>query len=126
MGLPKKELERWKQVLLERRGTITHDIDGMEKQARQPRSDAAGNLSSMPMHMADVSADNYEQDITFGLIEAEQQEVQEIDAALERIRDGSFGVCEGCNEPIKPTRLKAIPHARLCIECKRKEEEGLL
>jgi len=124
--MKKADLQKWKARLLERRATIRQDLDGMEESARKSRSDASGNLSSMPLHMADVSADNYEQDITFGLIEAEQAEVRAIDDALGRIEDGSFGVCEGCQEDIKPARLQAIPQARLCIECKRKEEEGLL
>lgn len=124
--MKKADLQKWKKRLLDRRATIQQDLEGMENSARKSRSDASGNLSSMPLHMADVSADNYEQDITFGLIEAEQAEVRAIDEALGRIEDGTFGVCEGCKEDIKPARLQAIPHARLCIECKRKEEEGLL
>lgn len=124
--MKKNELQKWKQRLLERRATIRQDLDGMEASARKSRSDSTGNLSSMPLHMADVSADNYEQDITFGLIEAEQAEVRAIDDALGRVEDGTFGVCEACQDEIKPARLQAIPHARLCIECKRKEEEGLL
>ena len=82
--------------------------------------------STERLDMADVSADNYEQDITFGLIEAEQAEVRAIDEALERIGAGTFGLCEVCEKGIKAARLKAIAHARLCIACKRKEEEGLL
>jgi RNA polymerase-binding protein DksA len=122
--MKKSELQKWKTRLLERRATIQRDLDGMEAAAR--RSEASGNLSSMPQHMADVSADNYEQDITFGLIEAEQGEVRTIDAALKRVEEGKFGTCEACDKTIKAARLNAIPQARLCIDCKRKEEEGLL
>ncbi len=122
--MKKPELQKWKKRLLERRATIQQDLDGMETAAR--RSEASGNLSSMPQHMADVSADNYEQDITFGLIEAEQGEVRTIDAALKRVEEGTFGTCEACEKGIKAARLNAIPQARLCIDCKRKEEEGLL
>ncbi|MHC5037648.1 MAG: TraR/DksA family transcriptional regulator [Planctomycetota bacterium] len=63
---------------------------------------------------------------SLGLIEAEEREIREIDAALERIDEGSYGVCETCTKDIKVARLKAIPNARLCIECKRLEEENLL
>ncbi len=123
MAMKKAEREKWKKKLLERRFTILTDLKGMEESARKG---PGGSSSSMPLHMADVSADNYEQDITFGLIEAEQAEIRQIDEALVRIEDGSFGKCEECEIAIPGPRINAIPHARLCIECKRQEEDGLL
>ncbi|MHC5018687.1 MAG: TraR/DksA family transcriptional regulator [Planctomycetota bacterium] len=121
--MKKADREKWKKKLLERRSTILADLRGMEESAR---AGSGGASSSMPLHMADVSADNYELDITFGLIEAEQAEIRQIDDALGRIEDGTFGKCEECEVVIPGPRLNAIPHARLCIDCKRKEEEGLL
>ncbi|MCI0342968.1 MAG: TraR/DksA family transcriptional regulator [Planctomycetales bacterium] len=123
--MKKSEAQKFKKVLIDRRKLILGDIGNMEAETlRKNRQDATGDLSTMPLHMADVSGDNYEQELTLGLIEAEQAEVRDIDAALKRIEDGTFGECENCNDPIKPARLKAIPHARLCVDCKRKEEEG--
>lgn len=120
--MKKADREKWKKRLLESRAIILTDLKGMEESTR---AGTGGSGSSMPLHMADVSADNYELDITFGLIEAEQAEIRQIDEALERIAEGTFGTCEECEVTIPEPRLNAIPHARLCIECKRKEEEGL-
>ncbi len=123
--MKKSEAQKFKKILTDRRKLILGDIGTMEAETlRKNRQDATGDLSTMPLHMADVSGDNYEQELTLGLIEAEQAEVRDIDGALKRIEDGTFGLCENCEEIIKPARLKAIPHARLCVDCKRKEEEG--
>ena len=85
---------------------------------------ASGDLSTVPYHMADVGTDNFEHEFTLGLIENEEEELREIDAALERIEETSYGVCETCEKPIPKGRLKVIPYARLCIDCKRDEENG--
>jgi len=125
--MKKSELNKFKKLLLDKRRLLVDDIKGMEEECvKTSRRDASGNLSHMPIHMADISADNYELEITLGLIEAEEREIREIDAALERISAGTFGVCEGCEKDIKAARLKAISNARLCIQCKREEEENLL
>jgi RNA polymerase-binding protein DksA len=85
-------------------------------------SDAAGDLSTLPMHLADMGTDSFEQDMSLGLMENETDELHEIEEALERIKDGSFGLCENCKKRIPKERLKAIPYARLCVDCKMKEE----
>ncbi|MCU0722621.1 MAG: TraR/DksA family transcriptional regulator [Planctomycetes bacterium] len=125
--MKKADLTKFKKLLIEKRQRLADDIKRMTEQCcTLTRRDASGDLSHMPIHMADVSADNYEQEITMGLIETEEREMREIEGALKRIDDGSFGVCEACNGEIKAARLKAIPNARLCIKCKQKEEEDTL
>ncbi|MHC4778621.1 MAG: TraR/DksA family transcriptional regulator [Planctomycetota bacterium] len=124
--MKKADLNKFKKMLLDKRRLLATDIQRMEKEVRSgSRGDSSGNPSAMPIHMADISADNYELEITLGLIESEEREVKEIDAALERIKEGSYGTCETCEVDIKAARLKAIPNARLCIKCKRIEEENL-
>lgn len=119
----KAELETYRHWLLERRGSLSGNVTKMEDEAlRRSRQDATGDLSSMPIHMADMGSDTFEQDFTLGLIENEEQELGAIEEALERISEGTFGVCEECSKPIPKERLKAIPHAALCLDCKRKEE----
>jgi len=86
------------------------------------RREASGDLSNIPIHMADQGTDTYEQDLTLGLIENEGEEIQEINDALERIEDKTYGVCEQCRKAISGNRLKVVPHTRLCIKCKEKEE----
>ncbi|MBI4565123.1 MAG: TraR/DksA C4-type zinc finger protein [Planctomycetes bacterium] len=116
----KPELNQFKVLLQLRRKQLLGDVDRLESEALKKAD--AGDLSSLPMHMADQGTDNFEQDITLGLMESEGEELQQIHDALERIRDGTFGVCENCHKAIPKPRLKAIPYARLCLACKRREE----
>jgi len=76
----------------------------------------------MPIHMADIGSDNYEQEFTIDLIQNEEMEVREIDDALARIEDGTFGTCTACECRIPKERLKAIPYAMMCVKCKESEE----
>jgi len=122
-----KELEQFRKWLLEKRRLLVGDVNTLEKAALQDsRQDASGDLSKMPLDMADIGSDNYEQEFTLGLIETEQATLTEVDEALERIEKRQFGKCVACGGPIPKARLRAKPHAKYCIECKRREEKGLL
>lgn len=121
--LTRKELKEYRKMLLERRAILMGDVEKLEGEALKTGSESSGDLSTLPLHMADMGTDSNEQDITLGLMESENEERQEIDEALERIDNGTFGVCEECEKNIPKTRLKAIPWTCLCITCKAKEEE---
>jgi RNA polymerase-binding transcription factor DksA len=86
--------------------------------------EASGSLSNAPLHMADMGTDNFEQEMSFSLLENEQQTLEEVNDALDRIKAGSFGLCEDCQKPIPRPRLQALPYARFCVDCARKEERG--
>ena len=119
------ELERYRKVLIQKREALLADLSQMEKEAlRQSRQAASGDLSNMPIHMADLGSDNFEQEFTLNLIQGQREELQDIDAALEKVGDGTFGQCDTCGMPIPKARLQVVPQACLCIECKRKEEEA--
>jgi len=122
-----RDLDQFRKLLLAKRRAVGGDVTALEKAAlHNSRQDASGDLSKMPLDMADIGTDNYEQEFTLGLIETEQATLQEIDEALQRIEKKSFGKCVHCDKPIPLARLKAKPHATYCIECKRREEKGLL
>jgi RNA polymerase-binding protein DksA len=111
------ELKKYEKILQERRRDLLGRVSQLENSAlRDNRQDFSVD------HMADAGSDSYDQDFTLGLMEAEQQEVRDIMAAIERIQEGTFGVCETCGQPLAKPRLEAIPYARLCVECKTKEE----
>ena len=93
---------------------------------KKSRQDASGDLSNVPIHMADVGTDNYERDIMIELIQNGEEGVRNIDTALEKIEEGAFGVCELCAKKINKDRLKAVPYAKLCIDCQREEEIDVL
>ena len=88
------------------------------------RSSGGTNLSNLPIHMADMGTDNYEQEFTLGLVEKERNLVREINRALAKIQDGSFGICEGTGKPISKPRLEAQPWTRYSIEWARQLERG--
>ena len=121
--LSNEKLKGYKKILILRKGLLLSSFSQMEKAAlSKSRREASGDLSNVPIHMADQGSDTYEQDFTIGLIENEGEEIQEIDAALERIEDKTYGVCDECHKPILEKRLKVIPYTCLCIKCREKEE----
>lgn len=119
-GLTKKDIDYFRQLLLQKRAEIVGDVTSMEVDARKQHS--GGNLSNMPVHMADVGSDNYEQEFTLGLVESERKLIREIDAALLRIQNGTYGVCVERGVPIGKARLEAKPWAKYCIEVARERE----
>ncbi len=126
-GLTKSEVKSYRQMLLDKRKILTEDIKRMEGDSLgKSRQDQSGDLSNMPIHMADISSDNFELELTLGLIENEERQIREIDLALTRLEDGTYGVCENCEGKIPKARLKAIPNATLCLKCKELEEEGMI
>ncbi len=121
------DTEHFKQLLLEKRREILRNVNEFEDEAlNKSRLDAAGDLSSMPIHMADIGTDNYEQEFALGLMDSERKLLREIDDALVRIEQKAYGVCEGTGKPIPKARLKAQPWARYCVEYARMLEQGLV
>lgn len=122
--MTKAELKEYRQQLLALKIRINGDVTHLADEAlRQNLKDASGNLSSLPIHMADMGSDNFEQEFTLSLLANEEQVIEEINGALERLDAGSFGSCEECKEPIPKTRLKTLPYARYCVGCARKLEK---
>ncbi len=115
--LTKEDLHHFRMLLLDKRAELLGDVNSIESEAlKKSRLDAAGDLSSMPIHMADLGTDNFEQEFSLGLMASERKLLSEINAALKRIDDGSFGICEGTGERIPRARLEANPWARYTIE----------
>ena len=79
----------------------------------------------MPIHMADIGTDNYEQEFALGLMDGERKLLREIDDALEHFEQGTYGICEGTGKPIPKARLEAQPWARYCVDYARMLEQGL-
>lgn len=123
LALQKADFEQFRLVLQALRDRVRGDVDQLEDEAlKKNRQDAGGDLSTMPIHMADVGSESFEQEFTISLVESGQVTLEEIDAALARIREGTFGSCEECGRGIPKQRLKAIPYTPYCVECARKLE----
>ena len=119
--------ERFKEMLLRKRREIFQNMFEIEGEAlKKSRLDASGDLSSMPIHMADLGTDNYEQEFALGLMDSERRLLTQIDEALQRIEDGSYGICQGTGKPIRKARLEAQPWAQYCVEYARMIEQGLV
>jgi RNA polymerase-binding transcription factor DksA len=117
------ELDSFRDQLMRLAGRLNRDVSQLEEEAlRKTDGEASGSLSSVPIHMADLGTDNYEEEVTLGLLENADQTLEEITAALARMDQGTFGDCEECHKPIGNERLRAIPYTLYCVECARKVE----
>jgi DnaK suppressor protein len=121
--LKNEELESFRAALLGLRSRLRGDLDQMTDEAlRRDQPDSSGNLSNVPLHMADVGTENYDQEFTLGLIENEQGTLELVIEALERLNHGKYGRCVECGESISKPRLQALPYTRHCIQCARNLE----
>jgi len=95
--MKKADLKVYKNRLLSLRARLRGDVNQMADAAlKRSRSEANGDLSSMPIHMADIGSDNFEQEFTLSLMENEEGTLDQIEASLERIEEGTYGQCEEC------------------------------
>ncbi len=118
------EMKVYRERLLTLRARLRGDVDHMaDATLKKSRSEANGDLSSMPIHMADIGSDNFEQEFTISLMQSEEGTLGQIEASLERIEDGTYGQCEECGVRIPKTRLNAIPYAILCVKCAQQQEQ---
>lgn len=121
--MKKREMKEFKELLLMLRARLRGDVNALAEAAlHKTRMEASGDLSSMPIHMADVGSDNFEQEFTLHLMENDGETLDKIEAALERIEDGVYGSCIECERVVPKTRLKAIPYTPYCVKCASKLE----
>lgn len=116
-GLTPQQLEHFKEMLISRRSQVAGDLSLMANEALK-----ATEQDTSADHMADHGTDNYEQDFTLGLIESEEALIHEIDDALERIKEKTYGGCDACGTAIPIPRLEIIPFTRYCVTCQQERE----
>ncbi len=122
--MKKADLQKYEQLRIAKRKELTDEIDDLRKDSANTIKDSTGDLSSYSYHMADLGTDAQEREKKFQLASKSGRLIYHIDEALRRIKDGDFGICQQCHKEISKARLEAVPHARLCIECKEKEEKN--
>jgi len=116
--MTRTELDSYRRHLLALHERLDGDVSHLTDEAMHTADEQAGNLSHVPLHMADLGTDNYERENTLRLLANEGRLLGEITAALERIEQGTFGRCEECGGPILPReRLKELPYTRYCVTC---------
>jgi DnaK suppressor protein len=129
--MKKTELAEFRALLEEMQRRLRGDVNQLTKEALGTDRHDGGSESKSPTHMAELGSDAFEQEFALSLVANEQETLTEINSALQRIKDGTFGQCELClkegksaaQSAIPKARLRAIPYTRNCVECERKRED---
>jgi len=121
----KKQLEKFRALLVHERKRFSEDIAFLSGDLLSAKQ-SAGDLSNYSKHMADQGTDNFRQELNLSLVSTDHDILWEINDALKRIDDGTYGICEISGKAIKVARLQAVPYARFTVETQGKIEQGQL
>ena len=122
--MTKPEMATFRETLLALSTRMRGDASHLADEALGANGAKTGAASRAPVDMADVATDNFEQEFTLSLLKNQENVLEEIGEALERIRQETFGLCEECQKPIPKARLHALPYARHCVACARKAQQS--
>ena len=113
------------KLLLDLRASLTEGIERhSEETLKRSAKDDAGDLSAYGQHMADAGTDTFDRDFALSMVASEQEALSEIDAAIKRIHDGTYGTCEITGKPISKERLRAVPFTRYSAEAQKEIERN--
>ena len=122
--LGKREMLEFKKLILKKKSELIDQINHIsEDTLKKSPKEASGDISSYTYHMADIATDTYDREFIMSLASNDRALFYEIEDALKKIEEGTYGICEGCKNLIARVRLKAIPYARLCLKCQEKKEK---
>ncbi len=113
----KESMTNMREVLIKRRDALRKALAGDLSLLKELRDQSSGDV-------VDFALDSVQDEINSQLAEVESRELANIEVALEKMRDGSYGKCEGCNNPIPAVRLQALPYATYCIACQQEVEKN--
>lgn len=120
-----EKFKRYYKLLLDLRTSLTEGIERhSEETLKRSAKDDAGDLSAYGQHMADAGTDTFDRDFALSMVASEQEALSEIDAAIKRIHDGTYGVCEITQKPIAKERLLAVPFTRYSAEAQKDLERN--
>lgn len=120
--MTKKELEKFEKLLIEERDRIVHGLNSLKGEVLyQPLSDRS---TADPNAAADIGTDSFERETALQVVGNESRELYEIEQALLRIKNGTYGICEGTGKPIPKKRLEVFPAARYCVEYQAELEKS--
>jgi RNA polymerase-binding protein DksA len=115
-------VDRFREALLEERGRVTAAIENLHEDHPGSMSDETGEDAVFDNHLADTATETYDRELDYTLEENSEHVLADINAALERIEAGTYGICTNCGKQIAEERLEARPWATLCIDCQRERE----
>jgi RNA polymerase-binding transcription factor DksA len=120
-----EKFKRYFKLLVDLRMSLTEGIERhSEETLKRSAKDDAGDLSAYGQHMADAGTDTFDRDFALSMVASEQEALSEIDAAIKRIHDGTYGVCEITQKPIAKDRLLAVPFTRYSAEAQKDLERN--
>jgi RNA polymerase-binding transcription factor DksA len=120
-----EKFRRYYKLLIDLRTHLTEGIERhSEETLKRSAKDDAGDLSSYGQHMADAGTDTFDRDFALSMVANEQEALSEIDAAIKRVHDGSYGICEVTQKPISKDRLLAVPFTRYTAEAQKNLERN--
>jgi DnaK suppressor protein len=119
-----KDLEYFRELINNKKEELLKALDVLEESSLNTTlKDQSGDLSSYSFHMADQGTDTNERELAFRLASREGRYLHHLNEALERVDNGTYGICRSCGGEISKPRLEAVPHATQCIKCKNSEEK---
>ena len=121
MALSKKEIEKYKQLLLEEKANLTKVLKETADQVKSPEE-----AKGYSQHQADEGTDDFDRTLNIKLTDSEFKLLRQIDHALEKIEEGTYGICDITEKPIPKKRLDAMPHATMTVEAQEMVEKGLI
>ncbi len=113
----KKDKERYIKLLLKEKDRICKNLG-------HSREMLTKGEKGIPTHIADHGTDEFEKGLEINLSDAELKTINNIREALEKIDNGTFGICDGCGKPISKSRLDILPYAKFCITCQNEKEKS--
>lgn len=117
--LDEKTLTHFKKLLLDKRRNAEEQMDILENRITDLNEADDADYSSVAHHMGDVGSDIEEENMNYQLLERTKRYIRQINAALERIENGTYGICVATGKPISKDRLEAVPHTRYSIAAKK-------
>jgi DnaK suppressor protein len=117
------DTKRVRERLAEERRALEAELERLREDTSRSLEDATDEDGS-DTHLGDSATETYDREVEMTLEESLQSRLGEVDAAFERLEEGSYGRCERCGRTIAAERLEALPYATKCIDCKRLEEHG--
>ncbi len=121
--LSQAKIKKYRKKLLAKREALLKELNYLEGSSMSATiTESTGDISAYSFHMADQGTDAMEREKAFLFASREGRFLYHLNLALQRIEDGTFGFCHECGAPIDEERLDAVPHARLCIACKKQDD----
>ncbi len=118
-----QQLDHFRQIILKKREEVLKNLEYLRSTILDSTTrEATGDHSAYSFHMADQGTDNMEREKAFLFASRDEKYLKQLNDALQRIENGTFGICRVCGKEISSKRLEAVPTTTICFDCKVKEQ----